>query len=55
MISYSAAIDILCRKAACLNVATEAVALHEVNGRIAAANIVSPLNIPPFDNVPISA
>ena len=50
MISYSSAIDILCREAARLNVATEAVALAEINGRIAAANIVSPLNIPPFDN-----
>ena len=50
MIKYSEAVDILRREAAHLKAATETVTLSEINGRIAAANITSPLSIPSFDN-----
>lgn len=50
MISYGEALNILRRETSGFPLATEIVDLPSIKGRICAGNVISPLNIPPFDN-----
>ncbi len=50
MISYSEALDMIRREASGIQLPTEAVDLLSAKGRVCAADIRSPLSIPPFDN-----
>ena len=50
MITYGEALNIIRREASRIRLATEAVDLSSISGRICANNIASPLSVPPFDN-----
>ncbi|OGT52795.1 MAG: hypothetical protein A3E84_03980 [Gammaproteobacteria bacterium RIFCSPHIGHO2_12_FULL_42_13] len=50
MITYDNALTILRREVSHFQLAKEMVYLSAINGRVSAANIISPLNIPSFDN-----
>lgn len=50
MISYSEALNIICRETSLLPPVKESVDVSSISGHVCAVNIISPLSIPPFDN-----